>query len=219
MDKGKRHGFLRVQSMSLKAFYFIVFVCGLSITSCKEKKDITFGDPASLPATIDSITIIDSSITIVALPDATIYKQGQQINTGLTEPDSLVAFGKSLVGTPYSYASSDPAKGFDCSGFITYVFNHFGIAVPRSSVDFTDVGLEIPKEIASAGDLILFTGIDSTIRIVGHMGIVESNEQGNLLFLHSTSGKAYGVVISPLKGYYEGRFVKVIKVFPDNYFR
>ena len=114
------------------------------------------------------------------------------------------------MGTPYLYASSDPAKGFDCSGFITYVFNHFGIAVPRSSVDFTDVGLEVPREFAAPGDLILFTGTDSTIRIVGHMGIVESNEHGNLLFLHSTSGKAYSVTISPLKGYYESRFVKVI---------
>lgn len=99
------------------------------------------------------------------------------------------------------------------------MFNHFGIAVPRSSVDFTDIGLEITKEIASAGDLILFTGTEGTKRIVGHMGIVESNEHGNLLFLHSTSGKADAVTISPLKNYYESRFVKVIRVFPDNYFR
>ena len=90
--------------------------------------------------------------------------------------------------------------------------------MPRSSVDFTNVGLEIPREGACPGDLILFTGTDSTIRIVGHMGIVESNEHGNLLFLHSTSGKAYGVTISPLQGYYEARFVKVIRIFPETYF-
>ena len=189
------------------------------ITACKQKNNISFEGPTSIANEIDSSKIPDSNITIVALPDATIYTQGQEINTGLTEPDSLVAFGKSLVGTPYLYASSDPAKGFDCSGFITYVFNHFGIAVPRSSVDFTDVGIEIPTELAGPGDLILFTGTDSAIRIVGHMGIVESNEHGNLLFLHSTSGKAYSVVISPLKGYYEARFVKVIRVFPQTYFR
>jgi cell wall-associated NlpC family hydrolase len=116
------------------------------------------------------------------------------------------------------YASSEPEKGFDCSGFITYVFSHFGVAVPRSSIDFTNLGLEIPKEFAGPGDLILFTGTDSTIRIVGHMGIIESNERGTLLFLHSTFGKAYGVVISPLVGYYETRFVKVIRVFPQTYF-
>ena len=204
--------------MVRSCFYYILFLLGLFMTSCKEKKDMTFDEPPLITNEIDSSDIIDSSITIVVLPDSTTYKEEQEIKTGSAIPDSLVAFGKSLVGTPYLYASSDPANGFDCSGFITYVFNHFGIAVPRSSVDFTDMGIEIPTDFASPGDLILFTGTDSTIRIVGHMGIVESNERGNLLFLHSTSGKAYAVVISPLKGYYEARFVKVIRVFPQTYF-
>ena len=180
---------------------------------------MAFDDPPLITNEIDSSDIIDTNITIVALPDPTIYIQGLEIKTGSTVPDSLVAFGKSLVGIRYLYASSDPAKGFDCSGFITYVFNHFGIAVPRSSVDFTNVGLEIPMEVVSPGDLILFTGTDSTTGIIGHMGIVESNEHGNLLFLHATSGKAYGVTISPLKGYYETRFVKVIRVFPQTQFK
>lgn len=213
----------------VRCFYRILFLLGLFIGSCKEKTNMTFNEPVITneinPGYIidssgltDSANIIDSSITIIALPDPTIYKEGQEIKTGLTVPDSIVAFGKSLVGIPYLYASSDPGKGFDCSGFITYVFNHFGIAVPRSSVDFTDMGHEIPKEFARPGDLILFTGTDSTKRIVGHMGIVESNERGNLLFLHSTSGKAYGVVVSSLNGYYETRFVKVIRIFPATYF-
>ena len=204
--------------MVRSCFYTMLFLLGLFMNSCKEKESVTFDEPPLITNEDDSSAQIDSSTTIVAVPDPTIYKQGHEINTGLTVPDSLVAFGKSLVGIPYLYASSDPAKGFDCSGFITHVFNHFGIAVPRSSVDFTDVGIEIPTEIAAPGDLILFTGTDSTIRVVGHMGIVESNEHGNLLFLHSTSGKAYGVTISPLKGYYEGRFVKVIRVFPQIHF-
>ena len=205
--------------MTSSCFYWVMFLGGLFMISCKEKKGVTtFREPASISIETEANETTDSGITIVALPDATIYKEGREINTGLTIPDSLVAFGKSLVGTPYLYASSDPVNGFDCSGFITYVFNHFGIAVPRSSADFTDIGLEITTEIARPGDLILFTGTDSTIRIVGHMGIVESNEYGNLLFLHSTSGKAYAVVISPLQGYYEARFVKVIRVFPQRYF-
>ena len=211
--------------MVRSCFYWFLVLSGLCITSCKDKNNMNFDKPVSTNEidsgnrnVFDSSIIIDTSISIVSLTDPTIYKKGEEIKTGLTEPDSLVTFGKTLVGTPYLYASSDPGSGFDCSGFITYVFNHFGIAVPRSSVDFTNVGIEIPKEFASPGDLILFTGTDSTIRVVGHMGIVESNERGNLLFLHSTSGKAYGVVVSPLKGYYETRFVKVIRVFPQTYF-
>ena len=210
--------FLLSKKMTRSRFHIIIIVLAIVVTACKDKSEVTFKEPALVTSESDSIHVIDSNEIVEVFPEPVIYKQGQEINTGSTIPDSVVAFGKSLVGTPYLYASSDPTKGFDCSGFITYVFNHFGIAVPRSSVDFTDVGLEVPREFAAPGDLILFTGTDSTIRVVGHMGIVESNEHGNLLFLHSTSGKAYAVTISPLKGYYETRFVKVIRIFPKEYF-
>lgn len=134
------------------------------------------------------------------------------IDTKNTSPAELVAFARTLIGTPYKYGSIKPQDGFDCSGFITHVFNHFGIAVPRSSVDFTNAGEEIPVAESRPGDLILFTGTDSTIRTVGHMGIIVSNSD-SLHFIHSTSGKAYGVTITPLNTYYQGRFVKTIRVF------
>jgi cell wall-associated NlpC family hydrolase len=136
-----------------------------------------------------------------------------QIATGNVQPEAVVAYAESLLGTPYLYASSDPAVGFDCSGFITYVFNHFQIKVPRSSIDFTNVGKDVAVPEAKRGDIILFTGTDSTERFVGHMGIIVSNVDGELQFIHSSSGKAYGVTVSPLKGYYTGRFVKVIRIF------
>lgn len=136
-----------------------------------------------------------------------------QIATGNIHPEAVVAFAESLMGVTYKYASTDPAEGFDCSGFITYVFNHFGIKVPRSSVDFTNVGTDVAVPEARRGDIILFTGTDSTETFVGHMGIIVSNENGDLQFIHSSSGKAYGVTVSPLKGYYMARFVKVIRIF------
>lgn len=195
--------------------YIVLFVCTLLTVTCKEKEAVNFGQPSIYTNESDTIDNSDSAITVVAVPDSFSYNKQQQINTGFILPDSIVEFGKSLIGTPYLYGSSDPSKGFDCSGFITYVFNHFNIAVPRSSVDFTNVGEEIPVQVARPGDLILFTGTDSTLRVVGHMGIVESNNADSLFFLHSTSGKAYGVTVSPLKGYYKSRFVKVIRVFPQ----
>lgn len=129
-------------------------------------------------------------------------------------PHELVGFAKTLTGVPYLYASADPAQGFDCSGFITYVFNHFHITVPRSSVDFTNVGREVTMREAREGDLVLFTGTNDSIRIVGHMGIVTENTD-SLRFIHSSSGKAKGVTITPLNEYYRKRFVKVIRVFAE----
>jgi cell wall-associated NlpC family hydrolase len=127
--------------------------------------------------------------------------------------DSLVSYAESFIGTPYKYASADPSTGFDCSGFIAYVFNHYNIKVPRSAKDFENIGLGIPVNRCKRGDVILFTGTDSTERIIGHIGIVVSNNNDGLRFIHSTSGKAYGVVITDFNEYYESRFVKVIRVF------
>ena len=139
-----------------------------------------------------------------------------QINTEKTSPMVLVKYSETLIGIPYLYGSTNPQKGFDCSGFITYVFNHFNINVPRSSIQFTNVGTEIPIEKSKPGDLILFTGTDSTEHFVGHMGIIISTDSIQTLFIHSTSGKANGVTITPLNDYYKSRFVKVIRVFPQN---
>lgn len=138
------------------------------------------------------------------------------IQTGNTSPDQLVGFACSLEGVPYRYGSTDPKLGFDCSGFVTYVFNHFGIMVPRTSVDFTPVDRAIDLKDAKPGDLILFTGTDSTERVVGHMGIVSSIPGEALHFIHSTSGKAKGVVESALDPYYRPRYIKTIRIFRQN---
>jgi cell wall-associated NlpC family hydrolase len=138
------------------------------------------------------------------------------VNTGNVHPTEVVNFAKTLIGVKYKYASTDPGVGFDCSGFITYVFNHFKIPVPRASIDFTNVGKPVPVEMAKSGDIILFTGTDRTERFVGHMGIVVANNNDQLEFIHSTSGKAHGVTITPLNDYYKGRFIKTIRLFPQN---
>jgi cell wall-associated NlpC family hydrolase len=163
---------------------------------------------------------IDSVYTDTVLSSVSDHSQQISIedtfHQGISEvtPAELVGFAKTLLGIPYKYASSDPFMGFDCSGFITYVFNHFSIEVPRSSVDFTNKGKEVDVRSAKEGDLILFTGTVDSIRIVGHMGIVTENVD-TLKFIHSTSGKANGVTVSVLDDHYKRRFVKVIRVFPD----
>ena len=137
------------------------------------------------------------------------------INTKKIRPKEVVAYAKTLIGIPYRFGSADPSIGFDCSGFITYLFNHFGIQVPRSSIDFTGVGKAVPLSESRYGDLILFTGTDQTKSYVGHMGLIIKNENGNLEFIHSTSGKAYGVTITAFNDYYRNRYVKTIRIFPN----
>jgi cell wall-associated NlpC family hydrolase len=165
----------------------------------------------------ESTEIVQAKVNLLQPTDATVTTKSTTktsvINTNGTKPDQLLAFAQTLIGVPYRYGSSDPVNGFDCSGFITYVFNHFNITVPRSSIEFTNYEKQVNLNEAKTGDLILFTGTDSTIREVGHMGIITSVNNGQIEFIHSSSGKANGVTITPLNTYYMGRFVKVIRVF------
>jgi cell wall-associated NlpC family hydrolase len=138
------------------------------------------------------------------------------INTKNISADALVKFAESLKGVKYKYGSAKIEEGFDCSGFISYVFNHFDIQVPRSSLEFTNAGTTVSLEESKKGDLILFTGTDTTGWVVGHMGIITQNNQGIIQFIHSASGNNKGVMESGMSKYFITRFVKVIRVFEQD---
>lgn len=170
----------------------------------------------TLQAKKDSVRKDSALLIVDTVKTDSVLVPASQIHTKNVHPQQVIDFAKTLIGTPYRYASTDPKVGFDCSGFITYVFNHFKIIVPRSSIDFTNVGKEISTDNAKPGDLILFTGTDSTEKFVGHMGLIVSNENKQLEFIHSTSGKKYGVTITPFSDYYRSRYMKTIRIFPEN---
>ena len=190
--------------------YALIIVINLSCNYFNTKPQLDKRDTLLPNASFNSQSIFKNASHDTTT--ASINKV-QDKNLAITEDvtHELVRFAKTLIGTPYKYASIDPAIGFDCSGFITYVFTHFHVNVPRSSVDFTNIGTQINLTATKEGDLILFTGTNESIRTVGHMGIVTENSD-TLRFIHSTSGRAYGVTISKLTEQYKKRFVKVIRI-------
>lgn len=130
-----------------------------------------------------------------------------------TSPNKLLEFAKSMLGIRYRTASSSPSKGFDCSGFVNYVFSNFGFKVPRSSRAFASSGETKKLEDAKIGDVILFTGTNSSVRTPGHVGIIYSIDGEEVKFIHSSSGRSKGVTISSLEeGFYKKRFIKVVSI-------
>ena len=124
--------------------------------------------------------------------------------------DKIVNFGMSLLGTPYVAAGSSK-NGFDCSGFVYYVFNHFKIQVPRISSLFKNFGKEIPIGSVKKGDILLF--LSPTRNVIGHLGIVTNPKGMESDFIHSSSGREMKVIITSLKKPgYTRRFVKAIRV-------
>lgn len=129
--------------------------------------------------------------------------------------DSLVSFAKKQIGIKYCYANCKPSTGFDCSGFVYYVFGHFNLKVPRSSMDYEKAGKIISIDSCKIGDVIVFTGTNAKNRKSGHVGIILSNPGEEIKFIHSSSSKkGSGVKISTFKDspYYKIRFIKVVRV-------
>lgn len=135
--------------------------------------------------------------------------------TDSVSADTLLNFAQSLLGTRYRSATSDPDRGFDCSGFVSYVFKNFNLNVPRSSCEFINVGEKVSYEDARPGDIIIFTSPTNRHRI-GHVGIVYSNNGDDFKFIHSTSGKEHGVTITTMDDTYKRRFVQVVRVLKQN---
>ncbi|MBL7899304.1 MAG: C40 family peptidase, partial [Crocinitomicaceae bacterium] len=71
--------------------------------------------------------------------------------------DSIVCFASDHLGIPYYYGGTTTA-GFDCTGFVYFVFKHFGITASRASSGYENAGEPVEKECAQPGDVILFTG-------------------------------------------------------------
>jgi lipoprotein Spr len=133
-------------------------------------------------------------------------------NNSTTNSTSLIDFAKSMLGIPYRYATSNPKVGFDCSGFVSYVFSNFGFKVPRSSREFSTTGKETSLENAKVGDVLIFTGSNSRVRRIGHVGIIYSIDEDGIKFIHASSGKAHGVTITNFDGHYKARFMKIVSI-------
>lgn len=129
--------------------------------------------------------------------------------------DSIVRFALRQLGTPYTWAGTSPLTGFDCSGFISYVFGRFGVATPHATALLIDAGRPVPRAQAQPGDIVVFTGTAEGSTTPGHAGIVISALGDTpLRFVHASSAKREsGVKISQVENSgYERRFMQVRRV-------
>ena len=107
----------------------------------------------------------------------------------------VVSNANKLMGIKYVYGGTT-TKGFDCSGFIGYVYKKVGVALPRTSAGMYATGTSVKKSNLMTGDLVFFNTLGKG---VSHAGIYI----GNGKFIHSRSSK--GVSVSSINDpYYWG---------------
>lgn len=71
---------------------------------------------------------------------------------------AVVAYAKQFIGTKYTYGGSSPSTGFDCSGFTSYVYKHFGVSLPRTSGGQGGAGTAVSRSNLVPGDLVIYSG-------------------------------------------------------------
>lgn len=111
----------------------------------------------------------------------------------------LMVQALSLMGIRYRYGGDTPLTGFDCSGFVRYVFDQIGTALPRSASDISRTGRTVDRDELQPGDLVFFNTLR---RPFSHVGIY----LGEHRFIHSPSRGGKVEIVNMTERYWERRY-------------
>jgi cell wall-associated NlpC family hydrolase len=125
-------------------------------------------------------------------------------NTGSASLDALLATAMSFQGTPYKNGGSDP-EGFDCSGFVQWVYSRHGTTLPREVRDQWTRGDEVDRDEVKPGDLVFF---ETVSRGASHVGIALGGDR----FVHAPSSRGVVRVERFSSSYWATRWVGARRV-------
>jgi cell wall-associated NlpC family hydrolase len=100
-------------------------------------------------------------------------------------------YAKRWLGVPYRWGGTSPRTGFDCSGFVRFVWARFGVHLAHSSYAQYGSGHWIPRRALRPGDLVFFHGVGHVGLYLGHNRFVHAPHSGAVVSIASLSG-AYG---------------------------
>ena len=116
----------------------------------------------------------------------------------------VVGTALSLQGAPYRNGGTDPS-GFDCSGFVAYVFAQQGLALPRSVSEQYSWGRSVSADAVHPGDLVFFSTVAPG---ASHVGIAVSADE----FVHAPSSSGVVRVERLSTPYWNSRFIGIRRV-------
>lgn len=154
--------------------------------------------PSRSSTTTTSAAQAKSTAASANTSQATAAKSAQP-----TKASSVIATAKQYIGVSYVYGGTTPS-GFDCSGFVQYVFSKNGITLPRVSRDQYQTGKSVSFSNLQPGDLVFFSLAKNGV--VDHVGIYVGNNQ----FINASSSK--GVTIYTLGSYWQSAFLGAKRV-------
>ncbi|MGE0445598.1 MAG: C40 family peptidase [Vicinamibacterales bacterium] len=184
----------------------LIVLISATLGACAARTPTTAGGPTPRPFPGAPLPPRDTPDTPpLPEPPPTVSTEPRDFSLG--EPrllPELVVTALKLRGTPYRWGGSDPS-GFDCSGFVQWVFNAVGVRLPRETKDQFRAGDEIDLDEVSPGDLVFF---NTENKGASHVGMVIGDGQ----FVHAPSSRGVVRVESYGSSYWRPRFVGARRV-------
>ena len=100
----------------------------------------------------------------------------------------VVGIALQYLGISYVWGGSSPATGFDCSGFVAYVFAQVGVSLPHHAASQYGYGTPVPYDQLAPGDLVFFSGLGHVGIYIGGGQFVHAPHTGDVVRISSLAG-------------------------------
>ena len=149
----------------------------------------------------DYVSVVPYKSTVAASAPVTVSSSSGTATTASGTRQQIIDYAAQFLGCKYVYGGNTPS-GFDCSGYVKYVFKHFGVELTRTSASQYSTSVRIKKSELKIGDLVFFSQTAGSSK-VGHVGIYVGGGQ----FIHAAApGK--GVRYDSLNSsYYSSHYI------------
>ena len=151
-----------------------------TLASYKAYANVSDGSSKTVAVAVTSLNTIAQS--------ATSYVPSR--GAAAVSSSAVVAYASNFIGTPYAWGGNGPST-FDCSGFTSYVFKHFGISLPRTAAGQQGVGVSVAKSDLQPGDLVFFGSPAHHVGIyVGNGCYIHAPQTGDVVKISSLAGRS-----------------------------
>jgi cell wall-associated NlpC family hydrolase len=147
----------------------------------------------TVSATDTAASISRDTVTYVAPPPAPVVHATRVQSFGSVDLSGIAGIAARYLGVPYVYGGASPA-GFDCSGFVEYVYAQVGVSLPHSAAEQGRMGTRIPVSEAIAGDVVVMDGGSHVGIYVGGGRMIDAPEPGRVVSIDAIYDSNYYIV-------------------------